>query len=338
MRRPDMGRPDMRRPDMAPRQPEPSAPEQQFEPGGLSERGGAHELEAPLAQQTEVDATNENAPVTDEDRAAAGYERDVEDAEAVERRLFGEGIEIATEGRDIVYDDGDRTVLGGPIDPTYTTDPGVYRTLEDDLAALEQERTGGDELVAGVTGQAPPEQGVGYGGYQGGYAEEEDIDEIEEIDEFEIIAEADEADEDLMTTRAEPLRVERESVSDFAQRLDLGDDSEQFQPSEFDPQISSAGRALASFDDEDAYRTPSSGFEQPVTPLPGSGARVRRQRRDRDPDRAAEAGAQPTGARDAVPQARSRRGGRGRGRGRGRAGSGRCGARARARRARCRHR
>jgi len=279
------------------------------------------ELEAPAGAATEVEAPYDSLAgipleISDEDRAADGYERDeIESDEGElpsdERRVFGAALDVATEGRGESFED--KTVAGGPVDPnafdeqSYATRPSYgASTLDDELAAAqaalpEDEPLADDDepmesepydpedaaafdasFVAGVTGQAPDE-GVDYGGYQGGYSED-DVDEIEELDEFEIIAEVDESDDDLMTARAEPT-AERRSHSDFAARLALDDNDNanaddepsdlyaadgRFEPSEFDPQISSAGRALAQFDDEAAYRTPSSGFEQPVTPLPGS--------------------------------------------------------------------
>ena len=118
----------------------------------------------------------------------------------------------------------------------------------------------------------------------------EPAEEAEEIDDFEILAEADEEDADLLAAHGEvdshvenvlaapvaepelesepelaipsepepepelePVRESRPSLSDFAMRLDLDDDSLDVPHSDIDPRILSAGQALAVLEDvEDA--------------------------------------------------------------------------------------
>jgi len=102
-----------------------------------------------------------------------------------------------------------------------------------------------------------------------------DVDGIEEVDDFEILAEADADDADLLSAHGEAdasgsreLEPARPSHSDFASRLDLGEESDpyeaapdegfyqrrdEFQQSlgELDPRVASAGHALAAFEEHD---------------------------------------------------------------------------------------
>lgn len=115
-----------------------------------------------------------------------------------------------------------------------------------------------------------------------------DAEEALEIDDFEILAEADAEDEDLLAAHGEAdsaMQGDRPSTSDFAARLDLGDDSADLylppnmyrgRRDEFaderpdqDPRIASAGHALAAFD-EPSEHDPLAGLEMP-TPMPRRG-------------------------------------------------------------------
>ena len=146
----------------------------------------------------------------------------------------------------------------------FATEPAIEeieRSLDQQLADADDEDLGlatGDatgESTAASMAPAPA----------GEVDEADDPDEldpeaIEEIDDFEILAEADEADEDLL--------AKRPSHSDFASRLDLGDDDEPDATEaipltqarvrslaeidtaigELDPKAISAAHAIAAFD------------------------------------------------------------------------------------------
>ena len=116
------------------------------------------------------------------------------------------------------------------------------------------------------------------------------LDAIEEIDDFEILAEADADDADLLLSHGEAdasgsreLEPARPSHSDFASRLDLGEENDpdegfyqrrdEFQQSlgELDPQVASAGHALAAFEEHDEggdFGVPSfTPTPQPIRPI-----------------------------------------------------------------------
>jgi hypothetical protein len=105
---------------------------------------------------------------------------------------------------------------------------------------------------------------------------DEEVEELEEIEDFEILAVADAEDADLLAADGESEASrerelpERPSLSDFAARLDLGDDSDFYAgippdpvgdgiPDPLDPRLAaSAGHALSAFDD----------LDDPVAPPP----------------------------------------------------------------------
>jgi hypothetical protein len=219
------------------------------------------------------------------------------------------------------FEEVEHTQLGdNPVDPAaYPGDEAASQRLDAHLAAVEAEHEHDDLGIGEASGvyrreQLEQAQRMATPDGQGDYIHQfnpgatldesaaafgaDDVpEEIEEIDDFEILAEADADDADLLQAHGEVdasgsrelALPARPSHSDFASRLDLGDESDSFpaapqdyyrrpsefdhEPGELDPRIASAGHALAAFDDHD-HNDPS-GFHVPArftptpTPIPG---------------------------------------------------------------------
>jgi hypothetical protein len=260
------------------------------------------ELEAALAPEHEVDAEQiadeihqldesdfeevENTQVG----AEAAYARPAHDDEAADR-LDRELADAENEADDLGLSEFERGMAtragaGDFSEEEHVSGFGEHRRYESAAAAPT-------DFGAGDFG-ADDEGVIEAGPNEFELPSEEDEPEAdaEEIDDFEILAEADAEDEDLLASHGEQdisgavseamqADVMRPSTSDFAARLDLGDDSadlylppnmyrgrnDEFahEPGEVDPRIASAGHALAAFDEPE--HDPLAGLDMP-TPRP----------------------------------------------------------------------
>ncbi|MEJ7599413.1 MAG: hypothetical protein WKG01_16015 [Kofleriaceae bacterium] len=250
------------------------------------------------------------------------HQLDESDFEEVEQTQVGaQGLEQsedhALRARSAAEDEVLANQLEAQLAEAEAEDLGLAAATFDHLPAQHTM----DEEVAGFGAQLPtsaPAGEPGWPGYEDGAVEaapnefelpnetdgESADDDSFEIDDFEILAEADAEDADLLSAHGEQDVSDaapgppRRPSTDFAARLDLGDDSaDLYLPpnlyrgrtdddeyeSGSDPRIASAGQALAAFDDPDREsfaeiprrrfaRVPSdplSGFG-PVPPRPGA--------------------------------------------------------------------
>jgi hypothetical protein len=267
---------------------------------------------APIVE--EPTPVGESAPIIEEptpiaELAPDGYsvQRESSPALDVEPEQIADEIHRLDEGD---FEEVEHTQHGRAPDPhafdnhAYATESSVAdleRSLEaqladvddDDLGISAAAPTGTIELAAAPPAGPEPD-------------DELDPEDVEEINDFEILAEADEADADLLASDGEAETSARDSVpialslaepeprprfsdSDFAERLDLGDDLDdesdppapppppsdhhlrslaEIDPStgELDPMMISAAHAIAAFDDDQEVRAlaypPLHAFDQ----------------------------------------------------------------------------
>lgn len=179
-------------------------------------------------------------------------------------------------------DGGAYTRAAMPVDE-YARPPSDFSATADGEGADFVERPSSDYLPT-HDGEPPPAQAFDAPSEEldldhGEHLDEDEIEDLSDelLDDFEILAESDIGDEPGAEELVEPPTVQpgsRPSVSDFALRLDLPEDSEITRPprpraeSMTDPVERSAGAALAVFSDEDsAVVDRSSGKRRGPRPL-----------------------------------------------------------------------
>ena len=261
----------------------------------------AEELEAALAPEHEVDAEQIADEIHQLDEsdfeeveptqvgADGSYSRSPEDEEAMAARLDRELADAEAEADDLGFDRVSPPARAPSSDFSGFGEHQRYDSSQVDRVDPDDVGDTGDQAAFGApthiydANPGDPAQGE-HGMIEAGPNEFElpneeddpDAEEALEIDDFEILAEADAEDEDLLASHGEAdmgeMPAERPSTSDFAARLDLGDDSadlyfppnmyrgrrDEFthDPGELDPRVASAGHALAAFDEPSDHEMP----------------------------------------------------------------------------------